>query len=164
MKNPAEEIVTAWLQECKGFFTMNNIKVPKEGGGMGAEIDILATGKRKKVWVEVSVSTHPRCIYKKDIRFQSFLGECLKDFKRPDKKQMVTKYFGRRFEKWFVFGKLPLPKTESDRFPSELKRRGVEPISFADILRDLSELKYYRLDAARGYINLFKTFREAFPE
>ena len=23
-KNPAEEIVTAWLQECKGYFTMNN--------------------------------------------------------------------------------------------------------------------------------------------
>ncbi len=31
MKNPAEEIVTAWLQECKRLFTMNNIKVPKIG-------------------------------------------------------------------------------------------------------------------------------------
>jgi hypothetical protein len=30
MKNPAEEIVTTWLQECKGYFIMNNIKVPKE--------------------------------------------------------------------------------------------------------------------------------------
>lgn len=43
MKNPAEEIVTAWLRECMGFFTMNNVKVPRKGGGMGAEIDILAT-------------------------------------------------------------------------------------------------------------------------
>ena len=41
MKNPAEEIVTAWLQECRGYFTMNNIKVPKAKGGMGAEIDVL---------------------------------------------------------------------------------------------------------------------------
>jgi hypothetical protein len=35
--------VTAWLQERKGYFTMNNIKVPKAKSGMGAEIDILAT-------------------------------------------------------------------------------------------------------------------------
>lgn len=31
MKNPSEEMVTAWLQECMGYFTMNNIKVPKVG-------------------------------------------------------------------------------------------------------------------------------------
>jgi hypothetical protein len=35
MKNPSEEIVTAWLQECRGYFTMNNIKVPKKGGCRG---------------------------------------------------------------------------------------------------------------------------------
>lgn len=50
MKNPSEEIVTAWLQECKGFFTMSNIKVPKQKGGMGAEIDILGVKGSKKIW------------------------------------------------------------------------------------------------------------------
>ena len=70
MKNPSEEIVTTWLQECKGFFTMSNIKVPKEKGGMGAEIDILGVKGSKKIWVEVSVSTKPRSNYLKDVRFE----------------------------------------------------------------------------------------------
>ncbi|MCX6141835.1 MAG: hypothetical protein NTZ35_01310 [Ignavibacteriales bacterium] len=158
MKNPSEEIVTAWLQECKGYFTMNNIKVPKKGGGMGAEIDILAVNKGNKIWVEVSVSTNPRCNYKKEVRFESTVGEMLKDFQREDKKEMAAKYFGNRFQKWLVYGKLALPKEEVHRFPDELRSRGIVPVYFGDIFKDMRTLKQYRLDAARGYMNLFETF------
>ena len=158
MKNPAEEIVTAWLQECKGYFTMNNIKVPKPKGGMGAEIDILATGKGGNIWVEVSVSTNPRCNYRKEIRFESVLNDYLVDFKREDKKQKVAEFFADGYEMWLVYGKLPLPKQEASRFPSELRRHKVQPISFAEVFSDMRKLKQYRLDAARGYMNLFDAF------
>ena len=59
MKNPSEELVVAWLQECKSYFIMSNVKVHKKGGGMGAEIDILATNKKDNIWIEVSVSSNP---------------------------------------------------------------------------------------------------------
>src|SRR5664280_620282 len=104
MKNPAEEVVTAWLQECKHLFTMNNIKVPKEKGGMGAEIDILAMGKNLKVWVEVSVSTNPRCNFLKGERFTCTVKEYLKDFEREDKRKKVEEYFGSGYEMWLVHG------------------------------------------------------------
>jgi len=48
--NPAEDIVNVWLQEIRGYFTRQNINVPKKtrvingkkvGGGKGKEIDIL---------------------------------------------------------------------------------------------------------------------------
>jgi hypothetical protein len=158
MKNPAEEIVTAWLQECNHMFTMNNIKVPKERGGMGAEIDILATGKEKNAWVEVSVSTNPRCNFLKGIRFASTVKEFLKDFEREDKKKKVAEYFGDTYEMWLVHGRLALSKEEVKRFKPEMLRHGVHPIYFGEIFQQMRRLKQYRLDAARGYINLFETF------
>lgn len=158
MKNPSEEIVTAWLQECKGYFTMNNIKVPKKEGGMGSEIDILGKGKEGNIWVEVSVSTNPRCNYRKEIRFQETVKDMLRDFERKDKKEMVAKYFGKKYEKWLVYGKLPLTKDEIKKFPSQAKARGVNPVYFGDIFKDMRKLKQYRLDAARGYMNLFEAF------
>ncbi len=131
MKKPAEEIVTAWLQECHGFFTMNNIKVPKKGGAMGAEIDIIATKKRKNIWVEVSVSTRSRCNYRKETRFRNTVDSYLADFKRRDKNRKVQEYFGTRFEKWLVYGKLALSKAEEDRFEGALKKKSVKAIYFA---------------------------------
>jgi hypothetical protein len=160
MKNPAEEIVTAWLQECMEYFTMNNIKVPKPKGGMGAEIDILATGKHGNIWVEVSVSTHPRCNYRKEIRFRSIVDDQLRDFQRSDKKKKVAEYFKDGYEMWLVYGKLPLPKEELARFPGEMRRHRIHPVSFADVFKDMRKLKHYRLDAARGYMNLFETFHQ----
>ena len=64
---------------------MNDIKVPKKGGGMGAEIDILATNRKKNIWVEVSVSTNPRCNYLKENRFKSTVAISALDFRRKDK-------------------------------------------------------------------------------
>ncbi len=158
MKNPAEEIVTAWLQECQGFFTMNNIKVPKKGGGMGAEIDVIATKKRMNIWVEVSVSTQPRCNYLKGARFKSTLESYLRDFRRSDKNEMVRKYFAKNYEKWLVYGKLALSKSEKEKFGTALMKKGVRAVYFGDILSDLRKLKGYRLDAARGYMNLIGAF------
>lgn len=158
MKNPSEEIVTAWLQECKGYFTMNNIKVPKAKGGMGAEIDILGTNKNSNIWVEVSVSTNPRCNYKKEVRFNETLNDYLKDFVKEDKKKKVTEYFGEKYEMWLVYGKLPLTKEEIIKFPIEMRKKGINAIYFGNIFRDMRQLKQYRLDAARGYMNLFEAF------
>ena len=159
-KNPAEEIVTAWLQECKGYFTMNNIKVPKEKGGMGSEIDILATNKKKNIWIEVSVSTRPRCNYKKEVRLKETVKYYLSDFVRQDKKDKVKECFGAKYESWLVHGKLALTKDEIIRFPLELQKKGVHAVYFGDIFRDMRTLKQYRLDSARGYMNLFDAFHK----
>jgi len=159
MKNPSEELVTAWLQECKNYFTMNNIKVPKKGGGMGAEIDILATNVENNIWVEVSVSTNPRQNYLKHERLSKTVQEVVDDFEREDKNQKAKEIFlNKSFEKWFVHGIIPLPKKEIDEFPVLLKQKGIISIYFGEVLKGLFELKYYRLDSARGYLNLFKTF------
>ena len=158
MKNPAEEIVTAWLQECQGYFTMNNVKVPKAKGGMGAEIDILATNRKNNIWVEVSVSTNPRCNFLKDVRFNNTVDEYLKDFKREDKTNKVKEYFGDEFEKWFVYGKLALPKIEAKEFPNEMKKNGIHTVYFGEIFKEMRNLKQYRLDSARWYMNLFEVF------
>src|SRR3974377_630368 len=143
MKNPAEEIVTAWLQECQGYFTMNNVKVPKAKGGMGAEIDILATNRKNNIWVEVSVSTNPRCNFLKDVRFTNTVDEYLKDFKREDKTNKVKEYFGDEFEKWFVYGKLALPKIEAKEFPNEMKKNGIHTVYFGEIFKEMRNLKQY---------------------
>ncbi len=159
MKNPSEELVSAWLQECQGFFTMNNLKIPKKKGGMGAEIDILATNKKSNIWVEVSVSTNPRCNHKKEVRFQETIKELLSDFKRDDKNKKASEtFFGEPYEKWLVYGKLPLTKNEIDDFPKEMNKNGVKVVYFGNILSDLFQLRAYRLDAARGYINIIKAF------
>lgn len=158
MKNPSEEIVTAWLQECRGYFTMNNIKVPKKGGGMGAEIDILGTNRRKNIWVEVSVSTNPRCNYKKEVRLKETINSFLSDFKRKDKKIKVEEFFGKKYEKWLIYDKLALTKDEIPRFPKRMLQKGVRSIYFGDIFRDMRKLRHYRLDPARGYMNLFEAF------
>jgi len=160
MKNPAEEIVTAWLQECGGYFTMNNIKVSKKGGGMGAEIDILATNRKKNIWVEVSVSTNPRCNYLKENRFKSTVDSYASDFRRKDKNQKVRNYFGKNYEKWLVYGKLALTVAEKGKFERALYKKGVIAIQFGKIFKELRSLRGYRLDAARGYMNLFEAFYE----
>ena len=67
--NPAEEIVNVWLQDNLGYFTRQNINVPKGkrviggktiSGGRGKEIDILGVNiNGDKIWVEVTVSPNP---------------------------------------------------------------------------------------------------------
>jgi Holliday junction resolvase-like predicted endonuclease len=159
MKNPSEELVVAWLQESKGYFIMNNVKVHRRGGGMGAEIDILATDKENNIWIEVSVSTNPRCNHRKEVRFKETVKDYLKDFLRDDKNAKVREIFhGEPFEKWLVHGKLALAKKEVENFPREMLKNGVKTVYFEDILKDLFELKEYRLDSARGYVNIIKAF------
>jgi len=139
---------------------MNNIKVPKIGGGMGSEIDVLGTDGQNNIWVEISVSTNPRCNYKKEIRFNETLKDYMSDFVRADKKKKTAEHFGEKYEKWLVYGKLPLTKDEVRKFPGEMEKMGVKTVYFGEIFRDMRKLKQYRLDAARGYMNLFEAFHE----
>jgi hypothetical protein len=158
--NPAEELTTAWLQEVKGFFTMNNVKVPREGGrgGMPSEIDILAVKQRKKVWVECAVSYLPRG-KRKDCRFQKELEYYTKDFFRKDKRKMVRDIFGTtKYETWLVHGNFAVAKSELPELLKAIRAKGVKPICLSEILNDLKGLKYYRQDTARGYVKVFKTF------
>lgn len=154
MKNPAEELVTAWLQECKGYFTRNNIKVPRKKRGMGAEIDILATNRKNNIWVEVSVAINPVNFDKKDI-----VKVYLSDFVREDKNNKASEIFdGKPYERWLIYGKLPLKEKEIESFPAEMKKNNVKAVYFGEVLKDLLELKGFRLDTARGYLNIIKTF------
>jgi len=125
---------------------------------MGTEIDILATNRKKNIWVEVSVSTNPRCNYRKDIRFESTINEYLRDFDREDKNEMARKYFPKSYEKWLIYGKLALPREEIERFEPALQSRGIKAVYFGNIFKALRDLKGYRLDAPRGYMNLFDAF------
>ena len=63
---------------------MNDVKVYKKSGGMGAEIDMLATDKKSNAWIEVSVSNNPRCNNLKDVRFKETIKDYLRDFLRED--------------------------------------------------------------------------------
>jgi len=139
---------------------MNNIKVPKDKGGMGAEIDILASNKKKNIWIEVSVSTRPRCNYRKEVRFKETVNYYLSDFARKDKKNKVKEFFGSKYVNWLVYGKLALTKDETKRFPLELRKKGVRAVYFGDIFKDMRKLKQYRLDSARGYMKLFDAFHK----
>ena len=94
----------------------------------------------------------------KDERFKSTVEEYLKDFRREDKVNKVKEYFGDKFEKWFVYGKLALSKDEIREFPSTMKINGVHAVYFGDIFKEMRKLKQYRLDSARGYMNLFEVF------
>ena len=69
-------------------------------------------------------------------------------------------YFGNRYEKWFIYGKLALTKREQALFAEEMKKNGVKAIYFGDIFKEMRNLKQYRLDSARGYMNLFEAFHE----
>jgi hypothetical protein len=158
MVNPSEELTNAWLQECMHYFTMSNIKAPKPRGGMGAEIDILAVKGSKKIWVEVTVSTRPRRGFKPDVLFRTTVNNYVNKFKKADKKKKAKELLGSKFERWLVYGRLPLKKKDQDRFPKAIARRGITPVYFGDIFAALMKLEHYRLDSARGYINLFKTF------
>ncbi len=82
------------------------------------------------------------------------------DFKRKDKTEKVAEFFGNDYEKWFVYGKLALTKDEVSRFPERMKQEGVHSIYFGDIFSDMRKLRQYRLDAARGYMNLFEVFHK----
>ena len=48
------------------------------------------------------------------------LKDYLSDFVREDKQKKVAEYFGNKYERWFVYGKLPLTKEEVKKFPEEM--------------------------------------------
>jgi hypothetical protein len=159
MITPAEQLTVAWLQECRHYFVMTNIKVPKKHGGMSAEIDIIAINrKRAGLWVEVNVSTNPRCRYRKEVRFKKTVEDFISDFFRKDKRKKVREYLGIDYKMMLVYGMLALTRPEAEKFPEKIKRYGIEPVFFEDVIRDLGKLRGYRLDTPRAYVNLFKEF------
>lgn len=182
MVNPAEDIVNIWLQESEHFakcgcFTMNNIVVHKKsrkingrkvGGGRGKEIDLIATdGKRKYFWIEVSVSPSPRLPNKKE-KFREIVNNAVKKFVNEKKQYLVGRFGQKNFHKIFVYSpKLfsqkytmsSLKSDEENRYRAALKAKGIEAVSFTDVLREIYEkLNYMGYDATRNYLFLIKKF------
>ena len=113
--NPAEDIVNVWLQDIQGYFTRQNVNVPKKGrmisgrmvyGGKGKEIDILGIkNDGKRIWVEVSVSPNPY-LAKKDVRVANAIDMVNKKFD-PEKETLVRKIFAYSGESGHRFRRKP---------------------------------------------------------
>ncbi|MDP3772379.1 MAG: hypothetical protein Q8Q94_03330 [bacterium] len=160
MINPAEDIVSIWIQEVKNHFIMSNIVVPKSRGGRGKEIDLLSTKDKKYFWIEVSVSPNPRLPSKSE-RFNKLTKNALDKFADEKSTYLNKRFPGKLFQKWFVYSpKLFGRKSdERDRYCNALKQRGIYPIGFDDVLHELLEkLNYMGYDATRNYLFLLRKF------
>lgn len=149
----SEEIVDTWLQECRGFFTRNNIQVRRE------EIDLLAFKPGKRIWVEVAVSTRKSGGYNTTVR-------AFRDaFDSSVKRKEVENIFGtKKYEKWLIYGILPSgAKKREKELKKELKQKGINAIDFKEILSELSKAmkkKGRGRDYSRQYIDLIEAFIE----
>lgn len=184
MNNPAEGLVTVWLQEKKDYFTKSNIIVETKKGGRKPEIDILASSNNKDaefgplVWCEVSVSLRPIDIRHKNVgrltqkdnqkiirKLKSVFQRELKrtveyyynDFQNIDKQKTTEKILVGKYSKLIVFGNLP-SKIREDDFIKALKCLKIKAIPIKTILEELADLEYYRADYVRQAVDLFKTY------
>jgi len=169
--NPGEAIVNIWLQENCGYFTRQNINVPKRtrvingkkvGGGKGKEIDILGIDKSgKKIWVEVTVSAHPY-LAKKEKQVKKMVKE-VKDVFNNEKEEEVKRIFGtNKFHKMFVYSKKVF-SGETDKkekqFSEKIKDLGVEAIEFEKVLNEIIEKSsYYSEDPTRIFLYYAKSY------
>ena len=177
MVNPAEDIVNIWLQEIRDNFTMSNIVVrkgtrvingKKVGGGRGKEIDLISIdGKGKYFWIEVSVSPSPRLPSKKK-KFREIISNAAKKFADEKKQYLIKRFRRKNFHKIFVYSpklfsqKYNMSSQKSDeenRYCAALKEKGIEAVSFTDVLNEIYEkLNYMGYDATRNYLFLIKRF------
>ncbi|HUU36798.1 MAG TPA: hypothetical protein VMW46_01175, partial [Candidatus Desulfaltia sp.] len=63
------------------------------------------------------------------------------DFRRKDKNQKVRAIFGKKYEKWLVYGKLALTIAEKDRFEKALLKKGIIAVSFKKIFNETRKLR-----------------------
>jgi len=160
--NPGEDIVNVWLQENCGYFTRQNINVPKVRGGRGKEIDILGMNKSgKKIWVEVTVSPNPY-LAKKEEQVNKMVKE-VKDKFDNEKGEEVKRIFGtNNFNKMFVYSKKVF-SGETDKkekqFSERIKGRGVEAIEFEKVFNEtIEKLSYYSVDPTRIFLYYAKSY------
>jgi len=160
--NPAEDIVNVWLQENCGYFTRQNINVPKVRGGKGKEIDILGMDiSGKKIWVEVTVSPHPY-LAKKEEQVNKMVEKVEKAFDK-EKVEEVKRIFGtNKFHKMFVYSKKVF-SGETDKkekqFSERIKGLGVEAIEFEKVLNEtIEKLNYYSVDPTRIFLYYAKFY------
>jgi hypothetical protein len=172
--NPAEDIVNVWLQENKGYFTRQNVNVPKKKprklgnkkiyGGKGKEIDILGinnTGER--IWVEVTVSPNPRKAKSTEqVRTMEKLVEekfCL------EKEEEVKEIFmNNHYEKWFIYSTKVFSgensKEKIERFEKRIKDKfNVTAKHFEEVFEEaIKQIHYYSVDPTRIYLYYIKSF------
>lgn len=160
--NPGEDIVNVWLQENCGYFTRQNINVPKVRGGKGKEIDILGMNKfGEKIWVEVTVSPNPYSTRKEE-QVKTMVGIVEKKFDN-EKEEEVKRIFGtNKFHKMFVYSKKVF-SGETDKkekqFSERIKGRGVEAIEFEKVLNEtIEKLSYYSVDPTRIFLYYAKSY------
>ena len=160
--NPAKDIVNVWLQENCGYFTRQNINVPKVRGGKGKEIDILGMNKfGEKIWVEVTVSPNPYST-KKEEQVKKMVSIVKRKFDN-EKEEAVKRIFGtKKFHKKFVYSKNVF-SGETDKkekqFSERVKGLSVEAIEFEKVLNETIEnLNYYSVDPTRIFLYYAKFY------
>ena len=167
--NPAEDIVNVWLQDAQGYFTRQNINVPKGKrmiggkaiyGGRGKEIDILATNiKGEKLWVEVTVSPNPY-LAKSANRISDAI-KIVQDKFCSEKETEVRRLFGKgRIRKLFVYSRRIFRKEQESGFLTELNALGeVEAKPFEEIFDEtINGINHYSVDPVRIYLYYSKYF------
>jgi len=165
--DPAEEIVTAWLNE-KGFFTLNNYRV-----GLN-EIDILTINPRtdEKFHIEMHIPIKPLGALRargpikyanaslqarvEEIVNKKFLG------KNNKIRKAIEHIFGtRNYKDIFILGKLH-PSDPKNAVIREFAKYRIKVFFFADILKEikdkLQEGEKVYMSTARRYIQLIESF------
>lgn len=167
--NPAEDIVNVWLQDVHGYFTRQNVNVPKGKrmingkaiyGGRGKEIDILATNMNSdKLWVEVTVSPNPY-LGKSASRISDAMNKVKEKF-CPEKEKEVRRLFGKgRIRKLFVYSRRIFRGEQESEFLEKVNALGkVEAIPFEAIFNEtISGINHYSVDPVRIYLYYSKYF------
>lgn len=169
MINPAEDIVSLWLQECKDHFTMSNVVVRKKnrkignrtmGGGRGKEIDVISTDGRLYYWTEISVSANPFLV-KKSMRLKENVDTAIKKFHHSKEVYLRSRFGNKKFIKQFVYSHKLFPgiTNEVTEYCKILKKEGIIAISFDEILNEVyKKLDYMGYDVTRNYLYLLKKF------
>ncbi len=129
-------------------------------GGRGKEIDVLSTrgDGRNYYWVEVSVSLSPY-LPKREGRMKLLISNAIKKFAKEKESYIHKEFRPKNLHKWFIYSPKIFVKKYSDEeaYIKALGKRGIEAVSFADVLRGISEdMDYMGYDTPRQYIFLFK--------
>ena len=165
--NPAEDIVNVWLQDNLGYFTRQNVVVPKGErfvneraihGGKGKEIDILGINTSgDKVWVEVTVSPNPYLALKSE-RVEEALKKVTDKFCEEKEVKVREIFGGNKFRKIFVYSSRIL-LGEEPLFLEKVKELGIEAMNFESIFAETIEnLRHYSVEPTRIHLYYTKKF------
>lgn len=166
--NPAEDIVSVWLQDKCGYFVMQNVNVPKGKrivngkavyGGRGKEIDILGINKNgDKIWTEVTVSPNP--YLKESSKRVEVALHTVRDKFSKEKEEQVKRLFGsNKFDRLFVYSHRIFRGEQENEFLEKVKSLEVKVKSFESVLEEtIDDLRYYSVDPTRIYLYYAKFF------